>query len=463
MNRFLPLATCAVALVANLGFTADPSLSPISSPQSPIPLVIISPHGEDVKTEFARAFSSWHEKKYGQQVKIDWRDLGGTNDDLKFIISEFTNKPDGIGIDLFFGGGDYPFYDLAGRGMLASYHPPPKVLDYLPRDIGSIKMYDADHFTWFGAATAGFGIAYNKKVLRAKGWPEPKSWEDLTNPRYAGWISSGDPRHSGSTYMMYELILQAYGWERGWAIIYQMGANAREFHKSSATAVKQCTSGDTAYALAIDFYAFMQVGYVGKENFGWIMPPEIAVMNPDGIAMLKGAPHRELAERFLNFVLGEEGQKLWFLPRGHPEGPQRFNISRMSLRRDFYERFKDITPVTVNPFLLKTVPFDAKKSAARQKLVAALIGATVIDTHEEAVKALASIKETKEKWSRYEPAKSTWPSPEENIAGFSKPPLFETDALAMAKEKWSDPKFRSRQIIEWQRWARDKYRKFYER
>lgn len=422
---------CAWVLLANR------APSPIPHRQSVASVIIISPHGEDVKTEFGRAFAEWHEKKFGQRVRVDWRDLGGTNDDLRFVLNEFQKKPDGIGIDIFFGGGDYPFYEMAAKGLLASYRPPPEVLDLLPREIGGVKMYDAENFTWSGAATAGFGIAYNKRVLRAQGWPEPRTWEDLTDPRFAGWISSGDPRHSGSTHMMYELILQAYGWDRGWAIIYQMGANAREFHKSSATAVKDCTLGNTAYALAIDFYAFMQIGYVGKENFGWIMPPEIAVMNPDGIAILKGAPQRKIAERFLNFVLGEEGQKLWFLPRGHTEGAQHFTINRMSLRRDFYGRFQDITPVTVNPFELQTVEYDAQKAAVRSKIVDALIGATVIDTHEEAVRAVGNLAEMK-------------------------PPLTEEEVMTMAREKWDDPHYRNRQSIEWQRWAREKYRQLSE-
>ena len=450
MNRFLPLAICVVAFAIITSAADAPTLSRSDAST----LVIISPHGEDVKTEFAAAFAKWHAKKYGQPVKIDWRDLGGTNDDIRFVLSEFKTKPDGIGIDIFFGGGDYPFVELAQKKLAASYRPPPEILDQLPRDIGGVPMYDDKDFTWYGFATAGFGIAYNKKVLKAKGWPEPKTWRDLTNPGIQGWIASGDPRNSGSTHNMYELILQAYGWEEGWAVIYQMGANAREFHKSSANAVKDCTLGNTAYALAIDFYAYTQIEFIGKENFGWVLPPEIAVLNPDGIAILKGAPHREVAEHFLNFCLGEEGQKLIFLPRGHPDGPQRFNIARMSLRRDFYDRYKEISPVVGNPFLMKTVRYDAAKGIARQKVVDALIGATVIDTHEEAVAALTRADEI----SRKSRAVGIY----RLLAGLIiKPPLTEVEATDMAKTKWGDLGFRNSQIIEWQKWAQKQYQTYY--
>ena len=446
MNLRLPLAICAVALAGTL-CRADL--------QSVQPLVIISPHGEDIKTEFARAFEVWHEKKYGQRVAIDWRTLGGTNDDLRFVLNEFKTKPDGIGIDIFFGGGDDPFYKMAAKGLLNSYRPRAEILERLPQDIGGVPMYDTKNFTWYGFATAGFGIAYNKRVLRYKNFPEPKTWTDLTLPELQGWISSGDPRNSGSTHNMYELILQAYGWEKGWAIIYQMGANARSFEKSSAAAVKECTLGNTAYALAIDFYAFTQVEHVGKENFSWTMPPEIAVMNPDGIAILRGTLHQEQARHFIDFVLGDEGQKLIFLPRGHPEGPQQFNIARMCLRQDFYDRFREISPVTANPFTIRTVHYDAAKGSDRTEIVNALIGATVIDTHDEAVAAWRRIHRQMNKL----PLITTPRRPqEEMVREFSEPPLNEDDATVMAKEKWKDARFRNHQIVQWQCWAQQKYR-----
>ena len=41
-------------------------------------LVIISAHNEAIRFEFAQAFSRWHQKNFGQPVKIDWRAIGGT-------------------------------------------------------------------------------------------------------------------------------------------------------------------------------------------------------------------------------------------------------------------------------------------------------------------------------------------------------------------------------------------------
>ena len=102
-------------------------------------LVIISPHWEGLRFEFARAFSDWHKTNHGESVDVDWRDLGGTGDDLKFVISEFGTQTDGIGIDLFFGGGADPFVELAKRDLLAAYRPPDAVLKPIPPEIGGVR------------------------------------------------------------------------------------------------------------------------------------------------------------------------------------------------------------------------------------------------------------------------------------------------------------------------------------
>jgi hypothetical protein len=47
----------------------------------------------------------------------------------------------------------------------------------------------------------------------------------------------------------------------------------------------------------------------------------------------------------MEFVLGEDGQKLWNYRPGEPGGPQRYALARLPIRRDFYpgdaSEFKD--------------------------------------------------------------------------------------------------------------------------
>jgi hypothetical protein len=56
----------------------------------------------------------------------------------------------------------------------------------------------------------------------------------------------------------------------------------------------------------------------------------------DPISLLRGAPNRELAVRFIQYVLSEDGQKLWCYKPGEPGGPEKFPLRRLPIRRDFY-------------------------------------------------------------------------------------------------------------------------------
>src|SRR2546427_454488 len=95
-------------------------------------VIIITPHVDAIRNEFARGFSEWHTKDFSEPVVIDWRNVGGTADSVRFVQSEFSKKPGGIGIDMLFGGGMEPYLLLADKKLLAPYKPPPEIIDAIP-------------------------------------------------------------------------------------------------------------------------------------------------------------------------------------------------------------------------------------------------------------------------------------------------------------------------------------------
>ena len=58
-----------------------------------------------------------------------------------------------------------------------------------------------------------------------------------------------------------------------------------------------------------DTYGQAQVAYFGKENVTFTLPEGQTVITPDCIAILKNAPHLELAQHFIDFILSREGQE----------------------------------------------------------------------------------------------------------------------------------------------------------
>lgn len=341
-------------------------------------LVILSPHWEGIRAEFESAFRPFYKKATGHAVEFDWRDMGGTSDDVRFVISEFKKNPNGIGIDLFFGGGVDSFQEMKAQKALQQYRPPDALINSLPTDSG-LLLYDPEEY-WYGTALSSFGILKNNRVIREMNLPPVSTWKDLANPQLKGWIGSGDPRSSGVIHMVYECILQSYGWDEGWKIIRSIGANVRRFDRSSATTAKECSLGNVAYSLVIDFYGNMQIAEAGSESMSMVIPAKESVVTADPIGILKGAPNLKPAKMFIDFVISDRGQTLWVAPIGHPLGPKKFRIDRMSIRPEIYEQFAKIGGPRVNPFTdLHPISYDSKKGGARWSIVNALLGAFVLD------------------------------------------------------------------------------------
>src|SRR5438046_177709 len=271
-------------------------------------LILISPHNEAIRYEFGRGFDEWHRKRFGEGAAVEWRDAGGTADALRFVQSEFVAKPEGIGIDIFFGGGSEPFLLLADKKLALPYQPPEEILAGIPQNLNGIEVYDAGH-AWYGAALSSFGILENRLVQQRMKLPFITRWEQLARPEIHGWVGIGDPRNSGTMINMFEAFLQACGWNRGWQLLAEIAGNARKFDRISSTTAKDVTLGETAYAFAIDFYAFTQIAVAGRSNMTFALPQDFTAISPDGIAILRGASHLVGAQRFIDFVLGEAGQK----------------------------------------------------------------------------------------------------------------------------------------------------------
>jgi len=406
-------------------------------------LVILSPHWEGIRREFSRAFLSWSKNHLGAPVTLDWLDVGGTSEAVRFVRAEFSRHPAGIGVDLFFGGGLETYLQLKKEGLLEKCALPKKLLTPIPATVGGIEIYDPD-LTWFGACLSGFGIIYNKKVLSLMNLPEPQEWADLSRREYMGWVGSGDPRASGSVHMAYEIILQAYGWEEGWSIIQRLAGNVRHFSRAGSDVPKDTAVGEIALGMAIDVYAWREMAEAGSERIGFVLPAGRTVINPDGIAILRGAPHKDLSQKFISFVLSEDGQKLWVLKKGKPNGPVNFDLSRMPILPGLVRSLGTSSSVPIDAFQDKPLfTYNAKKGATRWLLLNDLLGSFIIDNHQALVTAWQEIKNL--------------PFSEPRFIRFTAPPLPEEEVMELAKGAMNDPKRRAQLRAQWAAAGREKY------
>jgi hypothetical protein len=96
--------------------------------------------------------------------------------------------------------------------------------------------------------------------------------------------------------------------------------------------------GEAAAGMAIDFYAKVTEESVGSDRIRFFAPIGATAITPDPIAILYGTKGRqlELAEHFIEFLLSTNGQRLWIVKPGQPDGPVDRSLRRMPIRRDVY-------------------------------------------------------------------------------------------------------------------------------
>jgi iron(III) transport system substrate-binding protein len=376
-------------------------------------LVVVTPHNQDIRREFARAFSDWHIRNYGQPVELDYRTPGGTGDIRRMLETTYRGfrQTDGalpetvpVDIHIVWGGGDFFFdVELKPLGILQPLEIDPQLLDeaFPEHSLAGVRLYD--HVVdeqgrrqpphWVGVCLSSFGIVYNPNLYKALQLPEPVGWADLTHERLHGMVALADPTHSGSAAVAYMMVIQRAmadaeerflrrvggsgagvqeeantdiarfredpeyeraleeGWKEGMRQLLLIAANARYFTDSASQVPRDVSIGDAAAGMAIDFYGRVYEEIVGPERVRFISPYAATAITPDPVAILHGVSgeHRELANRFVRFLLTPAGQRLWILPAGEPYGPRQRSLHRPPIRQDLYE---DRTGWTddVNPF-----------------------------------------------------------------------------------------------------------------
>ncbi len=262
----------------------------------------------------------------------------------------------GNNIDVAWGGGPTLFDNLYEAGLLAPLEGPvvEDALSQIPDTYAGASMKrvgDDGRVYWVAASIASFGFTVNHKVLEKYNLPVPKRWADLASYVYAKTlveenkpvIAIADPTRSTSNTRMYEIILQAYGWEAGWRNLTLIAANSL-IEGGSADVRDDVILGRVAIGITIDFY-----GYTAMQtnpDTEYILPAGESIVNGDPIALLKTSKHQEAAKAFIAWVL-TEGQKIWFDPNINrlPANPDAFNLPEGQARQDLKEIYQKISKV----------------------------------------------------------------------------------------------------------------------
>jgi iron(III) transport system substrate-binding protein len=389
-------------------------------------LIILSPHNESIREEFCEAFAAHWKETRGRRIHIDWRSPGGTSEirmmlDAGFKAAEGTGRI-GIGVDVFFGGGEPDFASQAKKNRLTPLRVFDSHPEYFTKD-GPIpdsftgEMYYPPDHVWVGVCLSQFGICYNPDFVKRLNLPFPATWRDLAAPEYAGSLALGDPTKSGSVARAFELLVQAemlralaehpddreaalqQGWQTGLQLIQRLAANARYFTDSASKIPHDVGQGNAAAGMCIDLYGHSYAHELkkpdGSARVVWIAPRNGTTLSADPVAVLKGAPNPEAAQSFVEFCLSRQSQTIWFGKPGTPGGPLSRALHRTPIRRDLYapEFLQHSTMPNTRPYEDPgNFTYQKDLTGAAFNTLRQIVKVMCIDSHEEMKSAWSAMR-----------------------------------------------------------------------
>ena len=355
-------------------------------------LVIITAHNKSVRDEYEMAFREYYKKRFGKDIVLDFRSPGGTSDITRHIEDRYTHEfrrewensgkewrdeyrnifnndragdhpvrqaflksAVSIGIDIFAGGGSFNHERQARKGYavdggVQKRHPEYFGKNAIPASFGGERLYDPQG-RYYGVVLSTFGMLYNiDRLNELADKRAPVQWSDLGEPRFFRQVIVADPSKSGSANKCFEIIIQQcmakagnpdQGWADGMNLLKKIFGNARTVTDSASKVVRDIAIGEGAVGTAIDTYGFAEVEWSrrmfdGSSRVVYVTPKGGTAVSSDPVQILRGAPNRQAAEAFVDFLLSMEGQKLHAYRMGVPGGARKASINRPSIRMELY-------------------------------------------------------------------------------------------------------------------------------
>jgi len=329
-------------------------------------VVIVTSFPKELFETYKKSFEA---KNSGISVVINSKQ---TNEGVTYL-RETKAKPDA---DIFWLSAPDAFQTLESDGLLEKYAPPKEIMSRIPAKIGNFPIHDPDG-NYFGFAISGYGLMWNKNYLKAHKLPVPKEWTDLTNPKYFNHLVISAPSRSGTTHLTVETILQAYGWEKGWALLLNAGGNMGSITDRSFGVPEAVISGQYGIGVVIDFFGLSAIASGQPVEFAY---PSLTSVVPASVGIVKGGPNPQEAKAFVNYLLSEAGQMVLFSPE----------IARLPVIPELYTKAPKDYP---NPFKKKLggVNFNDTLSSGRRDVVNSLYDHVITFRHKELRDAWHSI------------------------------------------------------------------------
>ncbi len=236
-------------------------------------------------------------KKYDVKVQMTRAGSGTT---YAKILAE-KDKPKG---DVWYAGTLDPHSQAGVNGLLEPYESP--MLKEIGKEFQNPATSKKHHSAGVYAGVLGYSV--NTKVLKEKGLPMPRSWEDLTKPIYKGMVQVASPQSSGTAYTVLATMVQLKGEEDAFKYLAKLHKNVNQYTKSGSAPGKAAARGETM--IGIGFLHDHAKQKADGFPLELVVPSEGTGYEIGGLSIIKGARNLDNAKKFVDFMLSAEGQEV---------------------------------------------------------------------------------------------------------------------------------------------------------
>jgi phosphoglycerate transport regulatory protein PgtC len=317
-------------------------------------LQVVTSFPEELTIRYEEEFEKLHPDAHVQFV---WKQ---TRDALDYL-----GKPDQSGADVYWAPSPNNFFVLRERSAFRKITVDRAAL---PGKLQDLQLSDPDGY-FEAYDVAGYGIVTNPALLKQRGLETPRSWHDLASPAYSGQIVMPNAAKVGFSPALYDIVLQSEGWDKGWALLSEIAANA-QLLDAGHLPTRDVTDGRAALGLSIDFFASQARANGLAADF--VYPAKTAFL-PAHVAITASTKRPDLAKAFVDFLLSNPGQRLMI----------ESGSSRHPARPDAYA---DKPAALVDPFALPKgaiAAYDLDIGRRRPGLVVSLFDILITERHEK--------------------------------------------------------------------------------
>ncbi|MEP7146649.1 MAG: extracellular solute-binding protein, partial [bacterium] len=252
-------------------------------------LVIYSPHGKEMLTEFENAFEKLH-----PDVDVQWLDMGSQE-----VFDRIRTEKENSLADIWWGSPATIFMRAEKLDLLEKYKP--TWADKVSTD--SKSKNDG----WYGTFLTPQVIAFNDKTLTSQS--APKNWNDLISPQWKDKVVIRNPMASGTMRVIFSAMIansikKTGSDAEGFEWLRKLDENTSNYAADPTQMYIKLAENEAMTLWNMPDIILQKNLY--QYPFGYNFPVDGTVVLTDGIAIVKGTKNPEAAKQFYEFVTSEQ-------------------------------------------------------------------------------------------------------------------------------------------------------------